>query len=287
MAFVPFERHLGAPISSRSTNPPSSKERSTNVGSSGAAILNDVADFSARGYVDAAFAMITPRLSAATYIGNAGMSYEVDFLQSAEAKKYVTQGYALVLSSAVLAKMKAFCDANPEVIRTGKQLADLVDSFDATFGREGLVSWHKFAEHEFGFIFSPKRAKTLYYATGPRSQAVYTNGGMRGGYMNHMWGLGQFLSSTYGDVYSFLVNRKLLVRLPMPASCFDQTFAQQLCATYLLAIINQPTIVRCGYRVSTDELYLIHNQGMGAYEKKRWNFAGMPPKVRAWLATRG
>lgn len=220
--------------------------------------------------------------------GDLGMDYDRRYISDSEqAKAFIRQGNSLVLSTEMLADMSRFCAKYSQPRMTGAQLSTMVAEFDATFGREGIVSWSEFINLEFGLIFQQRKSTFVWTAVGLGSAVPAAQGGMLGGDNNHMWGLAQFKSSTYDGVRSWLRDNFKATPLALPASVRSCTFPQQLCAMYILAIINQPTVLAAGKKPDTRQLYLIHNQGAPSYRSGvAKNVRGQSPAVRAMLAER-
>lgn len=220
--------------------------------------------------------------------GELGMDYDRRYInESEQAKAFIRQGNSLVLSTEMLADMSSFCAKHSQLRMTGAQLSSLVAEFDATFGREGIVSWSEFINLEFGLIFQQRKSTFVWTASGLGSAVPAAQGGMLGGDNNHMWGLAQFKSSTYDGVRSWLRDNFKNSPLFLPASVRSCSFSQQLCAMYILAIINQPTVLAANKKPDTRQLYLIHNQGASSYRSGvAKNVRGQSRAVQVMLAER-
>lgn len=237
---------------------------------------------------DVATSVLMPSWLSLMSPGELGMEYDQRYINDSEqAKRFIAQGNTLVLSSDILSDMAKFCAKHSDVRMTGAKLAGLVSEFDALFGREGIVSWTEFVALEFGLIFQQGKSTFVWTCIGPGSAVPTSQGGMLGGDNNHMWGLAQFKSSTYDGVRRWLQSQFKNSPLFLPATVRSCTFAQQLCSMYILAIINQPTVLAVGKRPDTRQLYLIHNQGEPRYRSGvPLNVRGQSRAVREMLAER-
>lgn len=162
------------------------------------------------------------------------------------------KGYVLLMTDRLVEDMNYFMSKNSQTTLSVLDIRALCRSFDVIFSPNELFRWiEQFVEIEFigGKKDHQRFSSRLNLSSG--------QGGMLGGYLNRMYGLGQFSPATYRATYAFARS----VGLKVPAVRTEQTFAQMLVMIYCLAILNQPFLIARQMPITIGGLYAVHNQG--------------------------